>query len=76
MMCLGNGISSFRNKGIQSREECVAQTASLLDICTRRRTMGRDTFLAFIDFKKAYDMVPHEALFAKLRWAGLRWPIS
>ena len=56
--------------GFRSREECVAQTASLLDICTKRRTRGQDTYLAFIDFKKAYDMVPHEALFAKLQWAG------
>ena len=55
--------------GFRSREECIAQAASLVDICTRRRTKGQDTFLAFIDFKKAYDMVPHEALFAKLQWA-------
>jgi hypothetical protein len=56
--------------GFRSREECVAQAASLVDICTRRRTLGSNTFVAFIDFKKAYDMVPHEALFAKLKWAG------
>ena len=56
--------------GFRSREECVGQVASLLEITTRRRTCGENTYMAFIDFKKAYDMVPHEALFAKLRWAG------
>jgi hypothetical protein len=56
--------------GFRSREECVGQTASLLEITTRRRTLGVRTYMAFIDFKKAYDMVPHEALFAKLEWAG------
>jgi hypothetical protein len=56
--------------GFRSREECVAQAASLLEILTRRRTTGETTFMAFIDFKKAYDLVPHEALFAKLEWAG------
>eukprot|EP01018_Ginkgo_biloba_P020345 Gb_41497 [translate_table: standard] len=29
------------------------------------------TYVAFIDFKKAYDMVPHEALMKKLRAAGV-----
>jgi hypothetical protein len=56
--------------GFRTREECVGQAASLLEILTRRRTTGETTYLAFIDFKKAYDMVPHEALFAKLEWAG------
>ena len=56
--------------GFRRREECVGQIASLQEISTRRRTNGFSTYMAFIDFKKAYDMVPHEALFAKLRRAG------
>lgn len=56
--------------GFRSREECIGQVISLLEITTRRRTLGERTYLAFIDLKKAYDMVPHEALFAKLEWAG------
>lgn len=56
--------------GFRSREECVGQIASLMEIATRRRTWGEHTYVAFIDFKKAYDMVPHEALFAKLQSAG------
>ena len=56
--------------GFRSREECVGQIASLMEIATRRRTWGESTYVAFIDFKKAYDMVPHEALFAKLEAAG------
>ena len=56
--------------GFRSREECVGQIASLLELSIRRRTCGENTYMAFIDFKKAYDMVPHEALLAKLRWAG------
>ncbi|KAH9296514.1 hypothetical protein KI387_040102, partial [Taxus chinensis] len=31
----------------------------------------KPTYVAFIDFKKAYDMVPHEALFRKLRATGV-----
>ena len=33
---------------------------------------GKATYLAFLDFRKAYDTVPHEALFAKLRHCGIR----
>lgn len=67
---ISNSILTREQAGFRTKEECVAQTASLSEICTRRRTLGRATYIAFIDFKKAYDMVPHEALFAKLRWAG------
>jgi hypothetical protein len=65
-----NDILRREQAGFRSREECVAQAASLMEILTRRRTTGETTYMAFIDFKKAYDMVPHEALFAKLDWAG------
>ena len=65
-----NSILCQEQAGFRSREECVAQAASLMEILTRRRTTGETTYMAFIDFKKAYDMVPHEALFAKLEWAG------
>jgi hypothetical protein len=34
--------------------------------------MGLTTFALFVDLKKAYDMVPQEALFAKLRRFGIR----
>jgi hypothetical protein len=53
-------------------EECVTQAAMVLDICQRRRILDLPTFLVFVDLKKAYDMVPHHALFAKLSRAGIR----
>ncbi len=65
-----HGMLHPAQAGFRKKEECNAQTATLLEIVTRRRTLGMPTYAAFIDFKKAYDMVPHEALFAKLRWKG------
>lgn len=58
--------------GFRKREECTAQAAALLEICQRRRLEGNKTYLMFIDLKKAYDTVPHEALFAKLYNMGIR----
>ena len=40
----------------------MTQAASLSEILTRRRTTGETTYMAFIDFKKANDLVPHEVL--------------
>ena len=58
--------------GFRQLEECVTQAACVVEACQRRRIAGKSTFLTFIDFKKAYDTVPHAALFAKLSRAGVR----
>ena len=56
--------------GFRYREECAAQLAALSEIVTRRKEAGLDTAHAYIDLKAAYDSVPHQALFAKMRWLG------
>jgi hypothetical protein len=58
--------------GFRSKEECMAQVISLYEIVNRRKLTGRETFACFIDFRKAYDTVPHEALFLKLERMGIR----
>eukprot|EP01018_Ginkgo_biloba_P017631 Gb_02072 [translate_table: standard] len=58
--------------GFKKGEECVAQVVALKEIILRRNIKWkRSTYVAFIGFKKAYDMVPHEALMKKLRAAGV-----
>src|SRR4051812_11915511 len=58
--------------GIRSREECAAQVIALYEIARRRQLCGLPTFAAFIDFRKAYDTVPHQALLKKLDGIGVR----
>ena len=70
--------------GFRPKQECVGQVGALLEIIqrwttptrelkNRRRLIGDElrAFACFIDFKKAYDMVPHETMLYKLRAYGI-----
>ena len=58
--------------GFRSREESVAQSLALYEIITRRGNVGFPTYTLFLDFMKAYDVVPHQGLFRKLDQIGVR----
>ena len=58
--------------GFRRLEECITHAVCLVEAIQRRRLAGLPTFGLFIDLKKAYDMVPHEAVFAKMRRFGIR----
>ena len=57
--------------GFRSREECMTQVVAFYEVICRRSLAAKNTFVAFVDFKKAYDLVPHAAVLEKLRLAGL-----
>lgn len=57
--------------GFRSAEECVGQATALYEVLRRRSLSGLRTYVGFVDFRKAYDTVPHEALLRKLRLAGV-----
>ena len=57
--------------GFRDLEECMGQTVTLLETLHRRQVQKRGTILLFIDFKKAYDMVDHDALLYKLKCVGV-----
>lgn len=57
--------------GFRSAEECVGQATALFEVLRRRSLSGLRTYVGFVDFRKAYDTVPHEALLRKLRLAGV-----
>ena len=65
------GLLCKEQAGFRSLEECVGQASALLEISQRRRNLGRETWVCFIDLKKAYDTVPHAFLLKKLRDMGI-----
>ncbi len=67
-----NNLFSPAQAGFRTREECSTQVACLYEAAKRRELKGKATYLTFVDLKKAYDTVPHEALFAKLSHFGVR----
>jgi exonuclease III len=59
--------------GFRKSEECMGQVAAVLEVIGRRLNANppKPTVVIFIDFWKAYDTVPHEALFHKLERIGV-----
>ena len=62
---------AIEQAGFRIREECMGQTVALLETLHRRSTTGKGTILLFIDLRKAYDMVDHDALLYKLECIGV-----
>ena len=66
-----NDLFCTAQAGFRKLEEAITQAACVVDILTRRRVKDETTYATFIDLKKAYDTVPHGALFAKLHQSGV-----
>ncbi|CAL1703472.1 unnamed protein product [Somion occarium] len=58
--------------GFRKREETIAQFLALAETVRRRHLQGLPTVGVFVDFKKAYDRVPHGALYRVLEHIGVR----
>ncbi|MBW0474301.1 hypothetical protein O181_014016 [Austropuccinia psidii MF-1] len=65
------GYFDTAQAGFRSRQEAIAQVIALSEILQRRGNMGLPTFGLYIDFKKAFDRVPHEGICSKLQLAGV-----
>jgi hypothetical protein len=64
-------IISFEQAGFRPHEECGAHVAALYEIAQRRSAAGLPLYLAFIDFRKAFDSVPHDLLLQQLSALGI-----
>jgi exonuclease III len=58
--------------GFRKHEEAVAQFIAVAEIIRRRCNKGMPTYGVFVDFKKAYDKVHHEALYRIIDHMGIR----
>ncbi|OMJ28719.1 LINE-1 reverse transcriptase-like protein [Smittium culicis] len=61
----------FLQAGFRTDEQAMVQVVSQYDILGRRRVAKKENFVAFIDFRKAYDTLPMYALLRKLYLCGV-----
>jgi len=67
-----NNIIRPEQYGFRSRKECISLFISIREICLRRHFSNRDTYIAFLDLKKAYDTVPTYNILNKIECLGIR----
>ena len=61
-----NGIFSPKQCGFISGRSTVLQLITILDTWTYEIDRGHHTYVIYMDFKKAFDTVPHKRLISKL----------
>ena len=61
----------LQENNILVEESCIDHIFSLCTILRNRKSMGLDTFLAFIDYQKAFDSVDRHLLLYKLSKIGV-----
>ena len=57
--------------GFRSGRSCLTNTLEALEAWTRLLDAGLGIDVIYLDYRKAFDMVPHERLLRKLRLMGL-----
>ena len=66
-----SGYFIKEQSGFRWKEECAGHVCALYEILRRREIEGKNSYVAFIDIRKAYDTVPIEALLRKLFMIGV-----
>ena len=66
-----NNILADEQNGFRSGRSTIDHISSLTNIIETRKLKRKQTFTAFIDFKKAYDSINRNLLWSKLEDLGL-----
>ena len=72
---LTNNILSKRQFGFINGRSTTMQLLHFLDLCVQSIVQGKVVDTVYFDFKKAFDMVPHKRLIAKLEAYGIKGKI-
>ena len=70
-----NNILVDEQNGFRATRSCIDHIYVLVTVLRNRKEQNKDTFLAFIDYKKAFDSVERNLLFFKLASIGIRGQI-
>ena len=72
---LDNLLLSSQQHGFIIGKSCVTQLLACMDIWTKALDDGLNMDIAYMDFRKAFDSVPHKRLLKKLHEYGVRGKI-
>ena len=66
-----NEILVKEQNGFRASRSCIGHIFVLVTVLRNRKDLGKDTFLAFVDYKKAFDSVERNCLLFKLAKIGI-----
>ena len=66
-----NNLLSDEQNGFRKSRSTLDHLSTLTSLTETRKSMKKDIFVAFIDFSKAYDSIPRDKLWSKLKQMGL-----
>ena len=66
-----NNLLSDTQNGFRAGRSCIDHIFSLVTILRNRKFVGKETFLCFVDFRRAFDSVNHILLFNVLSSFGI-----
>ena len=66
-----NNILAEEQNGFRAGRSCIDHIFVMCTILRNRNLLGKDTFLCFIDYKKAFDSVDHQFTFDILEQVGI-----
>ena len=72
---LENDLLSKRQYGFINGRSMTLQLLHFLEMCNQLLVQGKVVDTIYFDFKKAFDMVPHKRLLAKLESYGIKGKI-
>ena len=66
-----NGIIQHAQVGFMAGKSAEQHVSTLWEVCNARRHCGQETYILFLDLKKAYDVIHHDTLFSLLSHMGV-----
>ena len=66
-----NDLISKSQHGFVRKKACVTNLLETLDLVSYQLALGKNVDIVFLDFLKAFDMVPHKRLILKLKGYGI-----
>ena len=70
------GLIAKEQHGFVRKKACVTNLLETLDTITKSLSEGLLVDVVYLDFLKAFDMVPHRRLIHKLKGYGVRDDLS